>query len=105
MLSLPATQLEEAICIIRSTRLIHKPGTLHSSPIASACEFYMCTYKNWLRRGDLNPRSFGYEPNDLTTCPPRDLNIKELKMVGGVGNAPTEPLSARFTVWTVSLTV
>ena len=27
------------------------------------------------------------------------------KMVGYVGNAPTEPFSTRFTVWTISLMV
>jgi hypothetical protein len=33
------------------------------------------------------------------------LNYTQIKMVGYVGNAPTEPFSARFTVWTISLMV
>ena len=27
----------------------------------------------WLRGRDLNPRSLGYEPSELTTSPPRNI--------------------------------
>ena len=48
----------------------------------------------------------GIEPATLTLsrfCSTTELLYR--KLVGYVGNAPTELLSTRFTVWTVSLTV
>lgn len=33
-------------------------------------------WSDWLLRWDLNPRSFGYEPNEITTSPLSDMVLE-----------------------------
>ena len=58
---------------------------LVNSQPAQPCAFLGLLRKiafiNWLKGRDSNPRSFGYEPNNLTTCPPFDLEIFVLRCI------------------------
>ena len=51
--------------------------------VKDQCVYQFHHYPIWLLRWDLNPRSSGYEPDEITTSPLSDI------MVGKVGFEPT----------------